>query len=63
MSGILLLKNLNTKNILAQGDNTPLRYELAYADERPFNYSSYPVTVRFHASSLKPAGLNFIVKP
>lgn len=46
MDGILLLKNLNESEILAQGDNSPLKYELAYADGRDFTYFDKPATVR-----------------
>ena len=46
MDGILLLNNLNESKILAQGDNSPLKYELAYADGRDFTYLDRPATVR-----------------
>ena len=46
MDGILLLNNLNESEVLAQGDNSLLRYELSYADGRDFDYLDRPATVR-----------------
>lgn len=56
MDGILLLNNLNKSEILAQGDNSPLKYELAYADGRDFDYLDRPATVRLKTYSNSQIG-------